>query len=338
MPVVSVLIPCYNAAETIGECLHSLKAQTLTDFEVILVDDGSTDQTGELLQNWAIEDSRFIVYIQEHSGIIDALNAGLTLSRASCVARMDADDRCHPDRLAKQVDFLEQNPGVGVVGSLVRAFPEVRVRQGIQIYLDWINSLVDHEQICREIFVESPFVHPSVTFRKSVIAQAGGYQEHGWAEDYDLWLRLYLAGTSFAKLPEMLLDWREDPNRLTRTDNRYSLENFLRAKAHYLALGPVAGRDAVILWGAGMTGRRISKHLLRLSVPLVGFIDIDPGKIGRFRFGLPIHEPGKLPGLWKQFQRPILLAAVGARGARELIRRQLNAIGLIEGSDWLGVA
>lgn len=338
MPVVSVLMPCYNAAETISESLHSLKYQTLTDFEVILVNDGSTDLTGKILHNWATEDSRYKVISQAHSGIISALNAGLVVCQASYVARMDADDRCHPTRLAKQVTYLEQNPDVDVVGSLVSAFPAEDIRQGFQMYLDWQNSLVDHDQICREMFVESPFVHPSVTFRKVVLARTGNYQEHGWAEDYDLWLRMYLAGTRFAKLPEVLLDWREDPHRLTRQDSRYSLENFLRAKAYYLAQGPLSGRDAVILWGAGMTGRRLSKHLLRQGSPVVAFIDIDPVKIGHTRYGLPIYEPGQLPGLWKQYRRPVVLSAVGARGARQLIRQQLNAIGLCEGRDWWGVA
>jgi glycosyltransferase involved in cell wall biosynthesis len=338
MPKVSVLIPCYNAAMTVDECLSSLEAQTLIDFEVILVDDGSTDLTGNILQSWAAKDARFKVYTQSHSGIIRALNAGLGACQASYVARLDADDRCHPDRLARQTDYLEQNQDIGVVGSLVRAFPEGRVRQGLQVYLDWLNSLVDHEQICREIFVESPLVHPSVIFRKAVIEAIGCYQEHGWAEDYDLWLRLFLAGIRFAKLPEILLDWREDPNRLTRKDSRYSLENFLRAKAYYLEKGPLNGRDAVIIWGAGMTGRRLSKHLLRQNSPLVGFVDIDPDKIGRTRYGLPIYAPTQLSGLWLQFRRPILLAAVGARGARWLIRQQLTAFGFNEGRDWLGVA
>jgi glycosyltransferase involved in cell wall biosynthesis len=338
MPGASVLIPCFNAEETISECLRSLKAQTFTDFEVILVDDGSTDLTRRIIQNWADEDSRFKVYRQAHSGIISALNVGLSVCQAEFVARMDADDKCHPGRLAKQVAYLEQNKDIGVLGSLVRTFPKDSVRQGFQVYINWINSLVDHEQICREIFVESPLVHPSVTFRKAVVEAAGRYQEMGWAEDYDLWLRLFLAGVRFAKLPEVLLDWREAPNRLTRKDSRYSLENFLRAKAHYLKHGPLTGRDAVILWGAGMTGRRLSKHLLRSNLPLVAYIDIDPHKIGRTRYGIPIHAPERLLELWKQFQRPILLAAVGARGARQLIRRQLIGIGLVEGRDWLAVA
>jgi glycosyltransferase involved in cell wall biosynthesis len=338
MPTLSVLMPCYNAEMTIEECLQSLKVQTLADFEVILVDDGSTDNTGKILQKWAARDSRFKAIPQTHSGIITALNAGLSVCKAPYVARMDADDRCHPDRLARQVGYLENNPGVAVVSCLVQGFPMEQVRQGFQIYIEWLNSLVEDDEIRREIFIESPLAHPSVTYRRRVILEAGGYQEHGWPEDYDLWLRLYLAGARFGKVPQVLLEWREYPQRLTRTDSRYSLENFLRAKAYYLAQGPLNDRDAVIIWGAGMVGRRLSKHLKHHNCPLRGFIDIDQRKIGRFRYGVPILSPAALPELLGQCQKPIVLAAVGARGARRLIRQQLNAMELQEGRDWLGVA
>jgi cellulose synthase/poly-beta-1,6-N-acetylglucosamine synthase-like glycosyltransferase len=177
-----------------------------------------------------------------------------------------------------------------------------------------------------------------VTFRKAVIEDLGGYRERGWAEDYDLWLRLYLQGARFAKIPQILLYWREYPERLTRSDGRYSLENFLRAKAYYLVRGPLAGREAVILWGAGMMGRRLSKQLQRQHAPLAAFIDIDPKKIGRTRRGLPILAPDDLLELWQRYSNPVLLAAVGARGARTLIRERLEGMGLREGQDWWGVA
>jgi len=170
------------------------------------------------------------------------------------------------------------------------------------------------------------------------VSAVGRYQEHDWPEDYDLWLRMYLTGMTFAKLPEVLVGWRESAGRLTRADSRYSLENFLRTKAHYLALGPLKGRDGVVIWGAGMMGRRISKHLLREGTALDSFVDIDPRKIGRTRRGRPIISPEELPARLSEFESPIVLAAVGARGARQLIRERLEAFGLVEGKDWLGVA
>jgi len=338
MPAISVLMPCYNAASTIEEALHSLAGQTLTDYELIAVEDGSSDQTLDILQNWASRDARIQILTQPHSGIIRGLNHGLSVCRAPYIARMDTDDHSLPERLAAQVEYLDSNPQVAVVGSLVTGFPAQQVRRGFQIYIEWLNALVSDEAIRREIFIESPFPHPSVAFRRAWVTKVGGYQEHGWPEDYDLWLRLYLAGAQFAKIPQVLLEWREHPQRLTRTDNRYSLENFIRAKAHYLVRGPIIGRDAVVIWGAGMLGRRLSKHLLRQGCSLVAFIDIDPRKIGHTRRGRPIVAPQDLPAIWDHYTNPVLLSAVGARGARALIRARLGDMGLIEGQDWWGVA
>jgi glycosyltransferase involved in cell wall biosynthesis len=322
----------------LNEALDSLTCQTLSDFEIIAVDDGSTDGTLQMLQVKALKDARLRLLPRSHEGIVATLNAGLELCTAPYVARMDADDCAHPERLEKQAAFLDANPEVGVVSCRVTGFPAGQVRQGFTIYLEWLNDLLSDDEIRREIFVESPLPHPSLTIRRELLQQVGGYQDHCWAEDYDLLLRLYIAGARFAKLPEVLLEWREHPQRLTRTDSRYSLENFLRAKAFYLMLGPLAGRDAVIIWGAGMVGRRLGKQLARLGAPLVAYIDIDPRKIGHTRRGLPILPPDVLPNWWGRFANPVILTAVGARGARPLIRQRLIEMDFQEGQDWWSAA
>jgi glycosyltransferase involved in cell wall biosynthesis len=331
-------MPCYNAATTLDETMRSLLEQTYPRFEIIAVDDGSEDSTLNQLQTWAGRDARVRVLAREHEGIIPALNAGLEECRSTLVARMDADDLVHPERLERQVEMLEEDPGLAVCATLVEGFPAENVREGFQIYIEWLNHLVSHEAITREIFIESPLAHPSVAFRKRWVEQVGGYQEHGWPEDYDLWLRLFLAGARFVKVPEILVYWREHKDRLTRTDTRYSVKNFLRAKAHYLCKGPLVDRDGVIVWGAGQMGRRLAKHLEREGAPLAAFIDIDPGKIGRERRGLPVAAPDALRHWLEKFRRPVVLAAVSSRGARQLIRERLTGVGLREGIDWWAVA
>lgn len=338
MPAVSVLLPCYNAAGTLDEALESLACQSLQDFEVVAVDDGSSDATPDILRRWAARDQRVRPLFLEHAGLVAALNAGLKAARAPLVARMDSDDRSLPRRLERQSEFLQTHPETALVSCQVAAFPAGQVRRGFELYLEWLNGLLSDEQIRREIFVESPLPHPSVMIRRAWLEQSGGYQEHGWPEDYELWLRLYLRGARFAKLPEVLLEWREHAQRLTRTDSRYSLENFIRLKAAYLVQGPLAERQAVLIWGAGMQGRRLGRQLQRLGAPLAAFVDIDPRKIGGTRRGLPILSPEALLDWWRQAPRPVVLAAVGARGARHLIRQRLQAIGLREGQDWWGAA
>jgi len=331
-------MPCYNAQGTVDDAVRSILEQTLSNFELIAVDDGSTDNTANRLRDWAGRDRRVRVLSLLHSGIIEALNGGLVACRAGLIARMDADDRAHPERLAKQVHFLTEHPNIAVVGSYVEAFPDDRVQEGFKQYLAWLNSLDTPELIARDIFVESPLAHSSTMIRADWLRQVGGYQEHGWPEDYDLWLRMHVAGARMGKVQELLLDWREHPDRLTRTDGRYSVENFLRAKAHYLCQGPLSDREAVVIWGAGQMGRRLSKHLERGGASLVAFVDIDPKKIGSIKRGLPILSAEELPDLLRQYREPVVLAAVGSRGARDLIRARLDGMGLVETQDYWAVA
>ena len=333
-PPLTVLMPTYNAAATLDEALESLRAQTFGDFVILAVDDGSTDATPALLAAWQQREPRLRVLRQSHRGVAATLQSGLEAADTPLIARMDADDRAHPDRFARQVAFLEAHPNVAVLGTRARLHPEGFQGGGMAAYLAWQNRLLTDEAIRREIFIESPLVHPTVMFRRAAVMAAGGYRPGPWLEDYDLWLRLYLRGARFAKLPEVLLDWRDHPHRVTRTDHRASLENMLRLKARYLAQGPLRDRDAVIVWGAGMAGRRLSKHLLREGVPLTAFVDIDPRKIGRTRRGRPIYAAEALPDLWRQHTRPAVVVAVGARHAKELIRPRLTAWGLVEGEDW----
>lgn len=334
VPRVSVLLPVYNAADTLAEALESLRQQTFPHFEVVAVDDGSTDASSRLLAAWAARDARFRVFRRPHGGVVAALRFGLAQCRAPWVARMDADDVALPQRLAAQMAYAEAHPQVAVIGTQVEAFPPGTVREGLRRYLAWQNALLTDADIRREIFIESPFTHPSVMFRREAVLAVGGYRDPGWPEDYDLWLRLYLAGARFGKVPQVLLRWRDRPERLTRTDPRCSVENFLRAKAYYLARGPLADRDAIFLWGAGMMGRRLGRRLLREGLPLQAYVDIDPRKIGRTRQGRPIYPPEALPTLWRAARRPALVAAVGAEGARPLIRQRLQAWGFKEGVDW----
>ena len=123
-------MPCYDVAATVDEAMSSLLGQTYSQFEIVAVDDGSGDGTLEILRRWQEQDARVRVLARDHQGIIPALNAGLRVCRAALVARMDADDRAHPDRLARQVEMMESDPGLAVCASLVEGFPADQVREG----------------------------------------------------------------------------------------------------------------------------------------------------------------------------------------------------------------
>jgi glycosyltransferase involved in cell wall biosynthesis len=326
---VSVLLPVYNAEPYLWAALRSLERQTLADFEVIAVDDGSEDASLERLERAAERDARIKVLRPGRIGLVPALNLAREAARAPYLARFDADDAMHPRRLELQAAHLDAHPEIDILGSRVRHFPTPTVLQGNRIYEDWLNSLLTHEEILRDRFVESPVPHPSVMMRASAFDRVGGYRDMGWAEDYDFWLRAAECGLRFEKVPETLLFWRDHPARLTRTDSRTSLQSFLRAKAEFLVRGPLAAPGPFVVWGAGMVGRRLTRLLIQAGRPPIAILDIDPRVIGRTRHGRPI-----IPVEAFRPKSAVVLGAVGARGARAQIRERLLGWGLQETHDF----
>src|SRR6185295_5154635 len=139
--------------------------------------------------------------------------------------------------------------------------------------------LCQPEEIAGARFIESPLVHPSVLIRRSVLA-ATGYRDGPFPEDYDLWLRLVAAGVALAKVPRVLLTWREHPARATRRDPRYSPRNHRALKVEALLDGPLARAAPLIFWGAGIEGKPLLRALRAHGRPALAIIDIDPRKIG----------------------------------------------------------
>ena len=334
MPRVSVLLPVRDAAATLHACLDSLAAQTLGDHEVVAVDDGSADGSAEILLARARADPRQRVVRGPRLGLVGALCVALAEARAPLGARMDADDVAREPRLALQAERLEQDPAIDVLGCRVGLAPSPGAGEGMRAYLEWQNALVDHDAMARDRFVESPLVHPSVAMRTATLLRLGGWRDFDGPEDYDLWLRGFDAGLRFAKLEETLLEWRDSPGRLTRTDPRYARERFLALKLEALSRGALAGGRGVVVWGAGPVGRAWSRALRAAGHEVCAFVEVDPRKVGGRRDGAPVvavAEAGRLRG-------PLHLAAVGQRGARERIRAEAARLGLTDGIDIVAVA
>lgn len=333
-PRVSVILPFHNAEATLEECLDSVRNQTLREFEIIAVDDGSTDGSTERIRRCSREDPRFRLLQPGRIGLVAAMNLGVARSQGALVARMDADDLMRPERLAVQKAYLLENPHIALVSCQVTLFPADRIRSGYREYVRWQNLCLSHTDIADNLFVESPHAHPSVMFRRPVFDSLGGYREGDFPEDYDLWLRMAEAGHAMAKVPRVLLDWRESPDRLSRTDPRYGREAFDRLRARYLSRDPrVKDAGELCIWGAGRTTRKRVRRLLDLGIHHSGWIDIDPRKIGKTIWGRPVHSPHWLD----RNPHPFVLIYVTNHGAREEIEENLHAMGYHRGSHYLAV-
>jgi len=332
-PRVSVLLPVRDGARWLHDAIDSLRSQTMADFEVVAVDDGSSDDTPDLLRAWAAEDLRVRVVARPAEGIVAALEHARRLARAPWLARMDADDIAHPSRLERQLSRLEGDRSLVACGCRTEYFPADRVGGGARRYERWINGLVEPSAIERDLFVECPIAHPTLVVRADAVDEAGGWRDAGWPEDYDLLLRLWRAGGRFAKVPETLLRWRERPDRLSRTHDVYSAEAFRRCKIHHLERTLLAGRD-VVVWGAGPTGKRFARALQRAGIRVAAFVDLDPRKIGKRIHGAEVVAPDAI----ERFRGAFCAAAVGQRGAREEIRDALRAAGWTEMEEFVAVA
>lgn len=338
--MISILLPIHNAAQTLAPALDSLLAQTCTDFEVIAVDDGSDDHqsgvsgTRDILTRYAALDRRIRPQFMDRGGIVQALNRGLQSARGDCIARMDADDVSHPERLERQAAYLRQHPGTGLVACRAEFGGNALQAGGYKRHLDWTNTLLSHGQISRGRFRESPLVHPTVMFRRTVAQEFGTYRDGEFPEDYELWLRWLSRGVRMEKLPAALYTWNDPPHRLSRTHPRYSIAAFYSTKAAYLARWLAENNShhpRIMVMGGGRITRRRAEMLLPHGVEITAWVDIDPRKINRSVAGRPVMHRDDIPPPGDCF----IVSYVAGHGAAEEISAFLDRRGYKQGRDYL---
>lgn len=332
-PIVSVLMPAFNAVETLESCLRSIQRQTETAWECIIVDDGSTDGTAPLASRLAQHDDRLRVVTLPHRGIVEALNSGLELCRGTYIARMDADDLMHRERLRQQIGLMEQRQELAAAGCHVRIFPRQALGPGTHAYERWLNGMDSAGRVRRELFVECPVCHPTLIARSGAISKLG-YRDCGWPEDYDLILRLIADGDEVGVLPRRRLLWRHGPDRLSRSDERYSHERFTTCKAAFLAESFLGGHASFTLWGYGNTGKAMCSALAAHGKQPSHIVEMHPGRLGNRIHGAEVIPPSRLPLLPR---RPLLVSVAG-EGPRREIRKYLAAEGFVELRDYVCVA
>ena len=333
MPRISIVMPFRNAAATLPEALASVRGQTFEDWELLAVDDRSTDDSAAVVREFAAGDERVRLLENKSSrGVVGASETAGRVARADWLARMDSDDVSHPERLERQWKLAEERPELDVIGCGVEILTPLG--DGMARHVDWVNSLQESREIANARFIENPLVHPSALMRRTAIVKAGGYREVPWAEDHDLWLRLLEAGSVFGKVPETLLGWRDSPGRLTRNDPRYGDVFRNKMRAHFLARMPAIKERGVVIAGAGPIGKAIAQELLLRGIELKGFFEVHPRRIGEKIHGAEVVGLDAFGNKWRE---AVMISAVGVPGGREEVLGLAKAAGYVEGEDYWAV-
>lgn len=322
-PLVSVVLPFYNAP-FLKESINSILHQSYQNFELIIVNNASNDSSLKVAKSYVHHD-RVILIDEVKRGVVYAVNTGIKRAKGTFIARMDADDVADTNRLKNQIQSFLNDPSLGLVSGLVEYLGPTE-NEGFIHYVDWLNTIRTHEEIYKNQFVEFPLANPSIMFKRELFEQFGYYKEGNFPEDYEFFLRLQAYNVKMEKANNTVLIWRDSESRLTRTDKRYSQEEFFRVKAKYLAkwlekYNPF--HPEVYLWGAGRLSRRRSDFLLMEGVKIVNYIDVKEGKKVIHYQNLPDKECA------------FIVSYVGNRGAREDIRSFLIQKGYVEGVNFI---
>lgn len=338
-PTVSILMPVFNAAPTLPGCIESILFQTFADFELVCVDDGSDDESAGLIEKAGKNDRRIKLIRAGRQGIVGALNRGLRNCSGQYIARMDADDVMHRERIEYQLRYFRHGGRFDLIGARVRMISDSGfLSSGVVRYEGWTNSLVEHDDIVRDIFVESPLVHPTFFLRKDFYEELGGYRGHLWAEDYDLVLRAHMKNARFGKVPETLLFWRDSDGRLIRRDRRCKRKAIFRAKAHYfMKKGLMGKKRSVVIAGTGPSGREVAQLLIRGGLTIRCFVDNRRGPGDRAVMGIPAFrfDEQSPDNFFHEFADSYFVVCIGNAAGREQFTNGLERASLRQGKDFV---
>jgi GT2 family glycosyltransferase len=312
-PAVSIAMSVYNAGRFLPEAVESMLAQTFRDYEFLILNDGSTDGSGEVVDAYAARDSRIRAIHQENRGLVASLNRLIGEARAPLIARMDGDDVSMPQRLAQQVAFLARNPDYGVVGSWATSIDE----SGDSCDTGGLDQPTDHEGFLEALNGKPLLCHPSALLRTDVVRAAGGYRAlYKHCEDYDLWLRL-AERTRLCSLPERLILYRYSDGQVS---SRHILAQAIGAAIAWLAhverangrpdptegldeLPPLSRLDALF----GRPG--IAAQVREMVAPKIVYSDVALGGEGYHLLLDHVRAGGARGGMWRTAARLIKMGA-----------------------------
>ena len=281
---VSIVIPAKNTAEFLPECLESILSQSYSNWEALVVDDHSTDNSVKIISDFAKKDHRIRLLTNSGTGIINALKTAYAVANGKLITRMDSDDIMTSDKLLKMSAMLKKyGPGYVALG-LVKYFSKEGIKDGYKRYEKWLNGLTKKGQNFTEIYKECVIPSPCWMVFTSDFERCEGFTPNIYPEDYDLTFRFFKYGLKCIPSNEVFHHWRDYAIRTSRTSEHYAENSFLELKLNYFMELSYDPLKTLIIWGAGTKGKKMAKLLSKATIPFEWICD-NPKKIGKTIYG-----------------------------------------------------
>ena len=328
--LVSILIPFKNTEIYLSDCLDSIINQSYGHWEVLIVDDHSTDSSYQLVAQYALKDKRIKLLKNNGTGIIDALRLAFANSQGEFITRMDSDDIMHPDKLNILASNLTTFGKKHVAVGLVKYFSKEGIQEGYKSYENWLNRLTRTGDNYTEIYKECVIPSPCWMVHRDDLMACGAFDHDRYPEDYDLTFRFYKHQFKCIPCDTVLHFWRDYSTRTSRTHVHYAQNHFTSLKIHFFLEIDYNKTKTLTIWGAGTKGKIIAKTLVEKNIPFEWICD-NPNKIGRAIYGKTLKAFNEL----KHIKNPQSIVTVANKKAQKEIRSFLSELNLKPVEDYV---
>ena len=328
--LISILIPFKNTQDYIGECLQSIINQTYNDWELIIIDDSSTDNSYNIVNAFAEKHSNITLLKNNGSGIIDALNLAFKHSKGEFITRMDSDDIMDEDKLKTLHNNLITNGKNHIATGLVSYFSAKGISDGYKKYEQWLNMLTKNGNNYNEIYKECVIPSPCWMLHREDLEAINAFNTNRYPEDYDLTFRCYQANYKIIPSNKILHYWRDYGTRASRTDANYAENSFIDIKTHYFLKLNYNNKKPLVIWGAGKKGKSIAKKLQENNIPFYWVCD-NHKKIGKHIYNVEMKPFQHIATL----TNPQIIVSVANSIEQDTIKTYLHAHNKISMDDYL---
>ncbi len=321
--LISILMPVKNAASFLAATIDSMLKQDYHHWELIAVDDTSTDKSLQILQDHAHKDKRIKVFRNSGHGIIQALSLAFNKSTGDYITRMDADDLMTPNKLSTLCGGLQIHGNGHVATGLVKYFADYPLGEGYKLYAHWLNELTVKGDNYQEIYKECVIPSPCWMLHRTDLIKIGAFDSEIYPEDYDLCFRMMEAGLRVIPSDQVLHLWRDHGERASRNDPNYIDNRFLSIKCFYFNKLHYDSSKHLTLWGAGKKGKWIANWLIKKKIPFT-WVCNNPKKIGHNIYGVTLKDSQTLTF----DQNHQIIISVAEKGSNLSIKKHLSQYGL----------